>query len=196
MNKENYTSLISQLSDRELVKNLYATQGILFVLSLLLQFMIFRENKLFYDLFYYDSRDFFIGIVAGFIIICMDIFFMVKLPMQYHDDGGVNARVFRNRHPLHIAFIAFIVAFVEELLFRGIIQTNLGLWISCLIFAFMHYRYLFNLFLFFNVVFVSIVIGLLFEWTQNLWVTIIMHFLIDFILGCILRFKLFEKREK
>ncbi|KAB7672905.1 CPBP family intramembrane glutamic endopeptidase [Bacillus sp. B1-b2] len=196
MNKENYSKLINQLSDRDLVKNLYATQAILLFICLVLQFLIFHDEETFYQMFHYDLVDFFIGIMAGFIIVGLDVIFMVKLPQQYHDDGGVNKRVFQNRNPLHIAFIAFVVAFVEEILFRGVIQSNLGIWISCLIFALMHYRYLFNLFLFFNVVLVSVVISLLFEWTENLWVTVIMHFLIDFILGCILRYRLFDKREK
>ncbi|MEM5598897.1 CPBP family glutamic-type intramembrane protease [Niallia circulans] len=56
----------------------------------------------------------------------------------------MNKRVFENRNPFHIAFIALMVAFCEEILFRGVIQTNLGLLLSCLLFAMMHYRYLFN----------------------------------------------------
>ena len=195
MNREKYTNIISQLSDSELLKNLYATQFLLLIVSIALNLFVFKSGLSFFELFHYDLLDFLIGALAGLVVVFFDIYFMVKLPRQYHDDGGVNKRIFMDRHPLHIALIALIVAVVEEILFRGIIQANLGILISCLIFAIMHYRYLFNPFLFLNVVVVSILISVLFEWTGNLWVTIIMHFLIDFILGCILRFQLFDNKD-
>lgn len=193
MNKAKYTELINQLTDRELLKNVYMTQFILLIVALFLHFFIFQMNPPITKIFKYNLTDFIIGIIAGVAVVVMDIWLMNRFSTHYHDDGGVNKRIFQNRHPFHIAFIALIVAFSEELLFRGVIQTNLGLLLSCLLFAILHYRYLFNPILFVNVVLVSIVIGVLFEVTENLWVTVIMHFLIDFLLGCIIRFKLFQK---
>jgi len=192
MNRENYKKLISGLSEKELLKNLYATQLLLLIIACGLHIVIFKMRPSIYDLFKVNPIDFGIGAIAGLLVVLLDIWFMKKLPTQYNDDGGVNKKIFQNRHPLHIALIALIVAFVEEILFRGIIQTNLGIVIACLIFATLHYRYLFNPFLFINLVSVSIVISILFELTGNLWVTVIMHFLVDFILGCILRYQLFE----
>lgn len=194
MNKEKYTELINQLTDRELLKNVYMTQFILLILAFILHLIIFQSNPSITNLFKYDLQDFIIGSIAGVTVVLIDIWLMNRFSSHYHDDGGVNKRIFQNRHPFHIAFIALIVAFSEELLFRGVIQTNLGLLLSCLLFAILHYRYLFNPILFVNVVLVSIVIGVLFEVTENLWVTVIMHFLIDFLLGCIIRFKLFQKQ--
>ncbi|WP_312098613.1 type II CAAX endopeptidase family protein [Niallia sp.] len=194
MNKAKYTELINQLTDRELLKNVYITQFILLMVAFGLHIIVFRSNPPISNIFEYELTDFIIGIVAGVAIVVMDIWLMIRFSGHYHDDGGVNKRIFQNRHPFHIAFIALIVAFSEEVLFRGVIQTNIGLFLSCLLFAILHYRYLFNPLLFVNVVFVSIVIGLLFEVTENLWVTVIMHFLIDFLLGCIIRFKIFQKK--
>lgn len=194
MNKEKYTELINQLTDRELLKNVYITQIILLIVAFILHLIIFQSNPPITKLFKYDLSDFIIGIIAGITVVIMDIWLMNRYSTHYHDDGGVNKRIFQNRHPFHIAFIALIVAFSEEMLFRGVLQTNLGLLLSCLLFAILHYRYLFNPILFVNVVVVSIVIGVLFEVTENLWVTVIMHFFIDFLLGCIIRFKLFHKQ--
>ncbi|MBQ6447361.1 MAG: CPBP family intramembrane metalloprotease [Bacillus sp. (in: Bacteria)] len=193
MNKAKYTALINQLTDRELLKNVYMTQVILIIVAFILHIIVFHSNPPITKVFKYERTDFIIGIIAGLVVVGIDILLMRRFTEQYHDDGGVNKRVFQNRHPLHIAFIALIVAFSEELLFRGVIQSNIGLLLSCLLFAILHYRYLFNPFLFNNVVLVSIGIGVLFEVTENLWVTVIMHFLIDFLLGCIIRFNLFQK---
>ncbi|WP_400242058.1 lysostaphin resistance A-like protein [Niallia sp. JL1B1071] len=193
MNKAKYTEIINQLTDRDLLKNVYMTQFILLIMAFVLHTIVFGWNPPITKIFKYEWTDFIIGIIAGLAVVVMDIWLMNRFSAHYHDDGGVNKRVFQNRHPFHIAFIALIVAFSEELLFRGVIQSNLGLLLSCLLFAIMHYRYLFNPFLFANVVLVSIVIGVLFEVTENLWVTVIMHFLIDFLLGCIIRFNLFQK---
>lgn len=192
MNKAKYTAIINQLSDRDLIKNVYITQFLLLIITFILYIFVFQSNPPLTTVFKYEQTDFIIGLIAGLAITGIDIFLMIRFSKHYHDDGGVNKRVFENRNPFHIAFIALMVAFCEEVLFRGVIQTNLGLLLSCLLFAMMHYRYLFNPFLFMNVILVSFVIGVLFEVTENLWVTVIMHFLIDFLLGCIIRFKLFQ----
>lgn len=193
MNKAKYMELINQLTDRDLLKNVYMTQVILLIIAFFLHMIIFRWNPPITELFKYEWTDFIIGIIAALVVVILDIWLMNRFTTHYHDDSGVNKRIFQDRHPFHIAFIALIVAFSEELLFRGVIQSNLGLVLSCLLFAIMHYRYLFNPFLFANVVLVSIVIGVLYEVTENLWVTVIMHFLIDFLLGCIIRFNLYQK---
>ena len=85
--------------------------------------------------------------------------------------------------------IAALVAISEEILFRGVIQTNTGLIISSIIFAVVHYRYLFNWFLFTNIILLSFLIGYIYLVTNNLVVTIVMHFFIDFILGLIIKFR-------
>jgi len=75
------------------------------------------------------------------------------------------------------------------MLFRGVIQQHTNVWIASLIFALVHYRYLFNPFLFFNVTLLSFLIGLLYEYTANLYVTITAHFIIDFLLGIYIKVK-------
>jgi uncharacterized protein len=81
-------------------------------------------------------------------------------------------------------------------LFRGIIQTKVGLILASIIFAIIHYRYLFNWFLFINIVILSFFIGLIFDWTDNLAVTIIMHFVIDFLLGVYIKIKRPSRRDE
>ncbi|WP_442594609.1 CPBP family intramembrane glutamic endopeptidase [Neobacillus sp. D3-1R] len=182
--KNRYEDLIKDLTEKELLFHLYATQIILLTVSMVLGMIFYRDIWFFVSLFdWRDHKIFTIGITSGVLVVLLDLFLMKVLPKSYYDDGGLNEKIFRNRNFFHIAFIALVVAFSEELLFRGIIQTKLGLIIASIIFAIIHYRYLFNWFLFINIIVLSFVIGSIYQWTGNLAVTFVMHFVVDFLLG-------------
>ena len=187
--KNKYTELIKGLTDKELMFHLYMTQLILLALSFILGIFLFDHLSFLQNIKFFDSKILLIGVPAGIIIVLVDMILMRMLPPSYYDDGGLNERIFKNKSIVHIAFIAAFVAVSEELLFRGIIQTKTGLIFASIIFAIIHYRYLFNWFLFSNIVLLSFFIGLVYEWTNNLAVTIIMHFIIDFLLGLFIKFK-------
>lgn len=190
MKKEDYNRLIKNLSDKELLIQLYLTQLIILIVALILGFILFNRFDEFLHLF--DWRDpmiWKVGALSGIVIVLLDFILMRLLPSSLYDDGGLNERIFSNRSIPHIAFISAIVAFSEEILFRGVIQTHVGLILSSVIFALIHYRYLFHWFLFLNIVLLSFFIGFVYMLTENLAVTIVMHFTIDFLLGVFLRFK-------
>ncbi|MEH7075636.1 CPBP family intramembrane glutamic endopeptidase [Neobacillus drentensis] len=187
--KKKYYELINGLTDKDLLFHLYMTQIILCAISLILGFIFFDHFSYLDKIILDDVHIFTIGIPAGLIIVMIDIFLMKLLPTSFYDDGGLNERIFKYRKMIHIIIIALFVAFSEELLFRGIIQTKVGLILASIIFAIIHYRYLFNLFLFVNIVLLSFFIGIIYEWTDNLAVTIVMHFVIDFLLGIYIKFK-------
>lgn len=179
-----YKELIKEISDREMLYHLYATQVILIIISFVLGLILFDNLSSFLDLFIWkDIRVITIGGLAGILVVLLDVVLMRVLPSSYYDDGGLNVKIFRNRSILHIAFIAAVVATCEEILFRGVIQTHFGLVVTSVIFALVHYRYLFNWFLFVNITALSFFIGYIYLITENLVVTIFMHFIIDFLLG-------------
>lgn len=189
MKKQQYTDLINELSERELMYHLFATQVILAIISLVFGFFLFDDFSSFLAIFKWsDPNIWVIGGLAGLAVVLLDLILMKLLPSHYYDDGGLNERLFRNKSIGQIALIAAIVAISEEILFRGVIQTHFGLVVSSVVFALIHYRYLFNVFLFFNITVLSFFIGYVYILTDNLLVTIFMHFIIDFLLGIILRF--------
>lgn len=188
--KDKYNGLIKELSDKELLFHLYLTQVILLVISGVLSMILFDSFQEFLDLFNWKDKNILIfGGSAGLAVVLLDILLMKWLPPSYYDDGGLNERIFRGRSVFHIGIIAAIVAICEEILFRGVIQTHVGLVVSSIIFAIVHYRYLFNKFLFINVIVLSFFIGYIFYITENIVVTIFMHFIIDFLLGIILKYR-------
>ena len=193
--KKRYVDLIKEIPDRELLISLYTTQILLLTISFFLGIFLFDSLSAFFDLFYWtDINILLVGGIAGIGVVIVDLVLMKILPAKYYDDGGLNERMFQRRPLFQIALIAAVVAIGEEILFRGVIQTHLGLILSSLIFAFVHYRYLFNWFLFVNITALSFFIGFIYLQTGNVLVTIFMHFLIDFLLGCIIKFK-FKKKQ-
>ncbi|RSD26463.1 CPBP family intramembrane glutamic endopeptidase [Mesobacillus subterraneus] len=188
--KDRYKETVAALTEKELLFHLIATQILLLTISAILGMILFDSVSEFLEIFSWDDgRILTYGLGAGALVVAVDLLLMKYLPRSYYDDGGLNERIFSNRGTLQIALIAAMVAVSEEVLFRGIIQTHTGLVISSIIFAVVHYRYLFNWFLFMNIVVLSFLIGYIYAVTGNLAVTIVMHFFIDFFLGLIIKFK-------
>lgn len=96
---------------------------------------------------------------------------------------------------LHIVWLTLLIAFSEEILFRGIVQQQFGLEIASIVFALLHFRYLSKILLFILVVSISIFLGLLYEWTGNLFVPVMTHFVIDLVFACQIRFKYWGRDE-
>jgi uncharacterized protein len=119
--------------------------------------------------------------------LAIDFLLMRYLPEHWYDDGGINEKIFQNRSIPHIFFLCLLIAFSEELLFRGVIQTHFGLFVASIVFALLHVRYLEKWFLFVMVVLLSFFLGYIYQRTNSLWVTIFAHFLIDFILAIDIR---------
>ncbi|PLR99781.1 CPBP family intramembrane glutamic endopeptidase [Bacillus sp. T33-2] len=194
--KNKYKDLVKQLTDKELLFHLYATQLLLLTISAFLGMILFDSFSQFKKLIvWHDSRILIIGGSAGLLVVAADLVLMKLLPRSFYDDGGLNEKIFRDRNVFHIGAIAAIVAVSEEILFRGIIQAHFGIIISSLVFAVVHYRYLFNWFLFTNIILLSFLIGFIFMLTENLLVTVFMHFLIDFLLGISIKLKNHSERD-
>ena len=186
--KNKQAELVKHLKDEELYRSLILTQVLLLIVAAILGLFVFDNWKEFFLLFdYRDWSILLIGIPAGLLVVSYDLLSMRFLPERFFDDGGINERIFRSMKGWQIFLFVLLVSVAEELLFRGIIQTYVGLGLASLIFAIIHIRYLYNAYMFSNILLLSFFIGLVFEWTDNLFVTIMMHFTIDFILGMIIR---------
>lgn len=190
MVRNRQAELVKNLSDRELLINVYLTQGILLILSCVIGAILFSEIWFIDELVEINLIDIiFLGGGLALLIILIDQFLMKVLPEDKLDDGGINERIFSNLSVPHILFLSFIISFSEELMFRGVIQTHLGLYIASGLFAIIHVRYLAKPVLFTLVVGVSFSLGILFELTDNVLVTITAHFLIDSTMGILIKQK-------
>lgn len=182
--------IIRQLSSNELKKSVLYTQYIIFFLSVILSLFLFNSFTDWIKLFEFDLlMIIYYGVIPAGIVIFIDLIIDKYIPNHYLDDGGINNKLFKNQSVLSIFMIALIVAIAEELLFRGVLQTVFGYVFASSLFAIIHIRYLKKPILLISIIGLSFYIGYLFEMTQNLLVTMTAHFLIDFILGLIIKFR-------
>lgn len=181
---------IDMLTDKELLFNLYLTQFVIFVLAVILGVFSFPSWQQFFLLFRFHWQEIIlIGGGMALLVIVVDLLLYRYLPKKWLDDGGINERIFAKRTIFHIFFISLIVSFCEELLFRGILQTKIGYVWANGIFAIIHFRYLKKPIIFMLTVGVSFLLGASFLVTNNLFVPMFAHFLIDFILGTFIMIK-------
>ncbi|WP_044747999.1 CPBP family intramembrane glutamic endopeptidase [Bacillus alveayuensis] len=188
--------LIQTMSDKEVLIHLYMTQLLLLFLSFIIGLFFFDWESFgqlwqfsFYDVIVY-------GAGSALIVLIVDFLLMHYLPEDWYDDGGVNEKIFQTRSIPHIFFLCLLISFSEEILFRGVIQTNFGLIMASITFAVLHVRYLAKMFLFMVVVLLSFFLGYIYELTHSLWVTIFSHFLIDFVLAVKIRFDYVQSKRK
>lgn len=188
--KNRQAEAIKTLSDRELILNVYLTQFVLLFLTALIGVLLFDEFWFLPQILTINVEEMIIfGVGAAVIIVALDVFLMRILPDEVFDDGGINERIFAKRSVFHIFILSLLISISEELFFRGVLQTHFGLVIASTLFAIIHVRYLTKAVLFSLVVGISFLLGVLYEITGNVAVTITAHFFIDFIMGCLIKYK-------
>lgn len=180
-----------QLNDRLLLINLYVTQLIILLIAAIVMF--FQKPDL--QSMFADVPGVTIvlwGVLFAAAVLAVDLLVSQWVPPEVTDDGGINEMLFKNRPLWHIALISLVVSLCEELLFRGAIQASWGPYWTSILFAAIHIRYLQHWLMTGLVFSISYGLGWIYIQTGSLWTPIVAHFLIDFVMGCILRYR----REK
>ena len=181
----NKSHIIQQMTSRELKNQVWLTQVIWFILNSLFLVFLVDVDHLIKSLHWNLYEIIVYGVIVGLFISIMNICLIHIFPKRMWDDGGINEKVFR----LEIILLCFIVAIMEEILFRGIIQAIFGYWIASIVFAVVHFRYLKKPLLLLSIVFLSFGIGYIFMYTSNLLVVIILHFVLNVTLALRIRHK-------
>lgn len=179
---------IEEIDERLLLLNLYVTQGLSLALGLLL-LAVQRINPL-RMLHLGDWKWVLIwGTGLALAVLVVDVVISRWVPEEITDDGGMNEKLFRNRSFWHIALICAIVSICEEMLFRGAIQQAWGPYWTSILFAAIHVRYLKSWLMTGLVFIISYGLGWVYDITGTLWCPILAHFLIDFIMGMIIKLR-------
>ncbi|MBM7564453.1 CPBP family intramembrane glutamic endopeptidase [Paenibacillus sacheonensis] len=182
------TLRIDEIDDRMLLINLYATQAITFVIGFI--WLLFQSRNPFYLFKPGDTPDFaYWGFGLAAAVIAVDMLAARFVPEEANDDGGVNDRIFRNRPVWHIAVLSLIVAICEETLFRGAVQYHIGPYWTSIIFAAIHVRYLRHWIPTGLVFCISYALGWIYIKTGTLLAPILAHFIIDLVMGLVIRFR-------
>ena len=179
---------VDELDDRMLLVNLYTTQALTFIIGFI--WLLFqRQNIISLFSYPYSLEPLWWGLGLAAAVIVVDMLVSRFAPDDAADDGGINERIFRTRPIWHIALLSFIVAICEELLFRGAIQHAIGPYWTSIVFAAIHVRYLRHWIPTGLVFSISYGLGWIYIQSGTIWAPIIAHFVIDFVMGLIIRFR-------
>ena len=188
--------LIKQLSDKQILTQLYLTQILLLTVAVILSIILVDGVGGFLQIWKLNDLSFLTyGSMIAIVVIGIDFLIMKYVPKALYDDGGINERIFEKRSVIHIVFLTALIAITEEFLFRGVLQTHFGLWIASIIFALLHFRYLTKWLLFTMVVAISFLLGIFYEWTDSLYTTIFAHFIIDLVFALQIRIQFLKRGE-
>lgn len=179
---------IDEIDDRTLLLNLYITQLATLAIGLIVIF--FQKQRLLELLRFTGLQEPLLwGGSYALLVLLADMLVSRWVPEDITDDGGVNERLFGARPLWHIVIMSAIVAFCEELLFRGAIQHAWGAYWTSILFAGIHFRYLRHWLMTGLVFSISYGLGWIYVQTGSFWTPVFAHFAIDLVMGLILRFR-------
>lgn len=179
---------VDQIDDRMLLINLYMTQALTLIIGII-WILLQRRNPILL-LKFPDSLQFlYWGAGLAAVVVIVDLLLSRWVPEEATDDGGVNERLFRKRPWWHIIVLSFVVSVCEELLFRGALQHAIGAYWTSILFAAIHVRYLKHWIPTGLVFSISYGLGWIYESTGTLWAPIAAHFIIDAVMGFIIRYR-------
>jgi uncharacterized protein len=179
---------MDELNDRLLLINVYLTQAITLLIALVI---IFFQNHTFLEVIALPQTHsvWLWGAGLAAVVLAVDVLISRFVPEEVTDDGGLNRMLFRNRPLWHIMVLSFIIAVCEELLFRGAIQHAWGPYWTSIVFAAIHVRYLKHWILTGIVFASSYGLGWIYIQSGSLWAPILAHFIIDAVMGCVIRYR-------
>lgn len=179
---------VNELDDRTLLLNVYVTQAATFIIGMIV--LLFQRRNVISLFAFPEYWTWLIwGTLSAGAVIAANMILSRWVPEHVTDDGGINERIFARRSLWHIALLCFVVAVCEEVLFRGAIQHAWGPYWTSILFAVIHFRYLQHWLMTGLVFAISYGLGWIYIQTGTLWTPILAHFLIDFVMGCIIRFR-------
>lgn len=183
---------INSIDEKTLIINLYLTQIITIIFGIAIYILFLKVDLVNIVLMLkpkniiYDIK---IAIIFSMVVVVVNIILTKVFSKKKIDDGGINEKLFGKLPIWHIAIISITVGFTEELLFRGALQSLIGVFLANIIFTLIHFRYLNKVVLITYTFVTGMGLGLLAYYTE--WFTAFFaHVIIDFILGIFIRKKL------
>jgi len=180
---------IEKISYKTLLHSLYLTQLLLFIVALIIFIFFYRGSvaelltSLLPGNFVLETL---VAILFATFIILINYVLYKLVPATMLDDGGINKKIFSNTPIYQIAFIAVIVGFIEELLFRVLIQSLVGVLATSIIFTLIHYRYFDKIILISFTFITSLGLGYLMVF-YGFYTVFLAHVVIDLVLGTLIR---------
>ena len=179
---------MSKLDERTLLANVYLTQALILLFGCAL---LWLQDRSLWDVLQPPTgwTPWLWGAGLAAIVLAADGVLSRFVPEDVTDDGGINDKLFGSLPVWHIALLSFVVSACEEVLFRGAVQHWLTPYWTSILFAALHFRYLRHWLMTGLVFSISYGLGFAAAATGTIWTAIAAHFIIDLVMGLIIRYR-------
>ena len=171
---------MNEISKKVLLLNIIISQVIIIGIGLILIYTIYQEFT-FSSLLRFEIDKITIAVIimgSGLLILLQLLFHKFVSKEKLYDE--VNKILIEKFSLKQLFFIFLCGSIVEEFLFRGILQPELGIWVTSILFTLTHYRYYKKFYILIEVFLMGIILGLTYAVTSLLWVPIICHFVVNY----------------
>lgn len=167
-----------EISRKVLFINIIISQVVLILLAIGIHFLI--PNHSFVSLLNIKLgiKDLSIMIIGVMLLLLVQYLFLKYISKERLFDD-INRLLLTNFSLTELVIIFGGGAFSEEILFRGVIQPYLGIWLTSLFFTVIHFRYIKKFFIVIEVFLMGLVLGFSYHLTSSLWVPILCHFTVN-----------------
>lgn len=169
-----------------LKKFILLSQGSFLILSCLLYY-IFRRDHWLNDIWngqWSLLMIIYTGLLAGMGVRFLTLIFGQAWPNYQDVIEETVMRSLEGMDNLDLFLISFLPAIVEELFFRGLLQSFVGIFLSSLVFAILHWGFVKKLWIYgVHALVISLFFGWLYLETGSLLTTVIAHFINNFLAG-------------
>lgn len=167
------------MTKKMLLINIIISQAIILIIAFILKELTVNDCN-FVDIFKITfGMKALSTLLAGITILLTLQFLFLKYVSKERLFDEINMILLGKFSLLELSVIFLTGAFVEEFLFRGILQSLFGIWVSSFLFTLIHFRYLRKIFILIEVCLMGIILGISYEVTSSLWVPILCHWVVN-----------------
>lgn len=178
---------MNEISKRIFLLNIILSQVIVSGVGLLLIFTILKDVRLTNLFKFAFSTQALVVVLVGSssLILLQVIIHKFVTSDRLFDELNL---VLMNKFDLRELFFIFLGGSIaEEFLFRGLLQPELGIWLTSILFVIIHFRYYKRFYILAEVFLMGVILGFTYAITSLLWVPIVCHFLVNYLTAVLIK---------
>jgi membrane protease YdiL (CAAX protease family) len=172
-----------------LLGNMALSQALLLLVSFLLVKFVTREENL-SSLFRLPVTGLRITVgtfLGGALLLLAVQFFFYKFVAEDQLTDAINIYLIENFSLPELFLIFLSGAGTEEILFRGVIQPYWGVWLTSLLFALIHFRYIRKFYLLLEVFLMGMILGYAYVIVQSVWIPACCHWAVNYVTAMLIK---------
>lgn len=176
---------LKNISRQVLIINILLSQLVLLLAGAGLTWFIYLRNGINITDFFLikDIRTVLIYSFGGSTLLIIIQLLFIKLVSMERLHEEINILIFEKLTYIELLFVFLLGAAIEEFLFRLVIQQQIGIILTSIIFVVVHVRYLKKVFVIIEVFLLSFILGYIFIRTGIIWPSVVSHFTVNYVMA-------------